>query len=148
MSTQLSISDRSTLPPLDALRVCIVAENASFRFGGEASLPLHYFSRLRARDIEAWLIVHGRTKAELQALLPADQDRIRYIPDSWYHKLIWRLSPLLPRRIAEATFGILTVLINQLIQRGMVKRLIQQCGVNIVHQPIPVSPKTPSFISG
>jgi glycosyltransferase involved in cell wall biosynthesis len=40
------------------------------------------------------------------------------------------------------------VLINQLIQRSMVKRLIQQSGINLVHQPIPVSPKAPSFISG
>jgi glycosyltransferase involved in cell wall biosynthesis len=148
MSTELPISDPGKLLPPDALRVCIVAENASFRFGGEASLPLHYFSRLRARGIEAWLIIHGRTKPELQALLPADQDRIRYIADSWYHKLIWRLSGLVPRRIAEATFGILMVLIDHLIQRGMIKRLIRQCGVNIVHQPIPVSPKAPSFIFG
>ncbi len=130
------------------LRICIVAENASFRFGGEASLPLHYFSRLRARGIETWLIVHGRTRSELEALFPADQDRIQYIPDRWYHKLIWKLSLPLPRRVAEATFGTLMVLINQLIQRGMVLQLIRSNGINVVHQPIPVSPKAPSFIFG
>jgi glycosyltransferase involved in cell wall biosynthesis len=132
----------------EALRICIVAEHASFRFGGEASLPLHYFSRLRARRIEAWLIVHGRTRAELEALFPAEQDRIHYIPDKWYHKLIWRLSRLVPRRVSEATFGTLMVLINQLIQRRMVKQLIHSHGINVVHQPIPVSPKAPSLISG
>jgi glycosyltransferase involved in cell wall biosynthesis len=132
----------------EALRICIVAESASFRFGGEASLPLHYFSRLRARRIEAWLIVHGRTRPELEALFPAEQDRIQYIPDKWYHKLIWRLSRLVPRRVSEATFGILMLLINQLIQRRMVKQLIRNRGINVVHQPIPVSPKAPSFISG
>ncbi len=135
-------------PPLSSLRVCIVAEHASFSFGGEASLPLHYFSRLRARQIEAWLIVHGRTQNELQALFPDDQDRIQYISDRWYHRLIWRLSQPLPRRISEATFGILMVLINQLIQRRMVRELIRSRGINIVHQPIPVSPKAPSFIWG
>lgn len=142
------LSDELILPPLAALRVCIVAENASFRFGGEASLPLHYFSRLRARGIEAWLIIHGRTQRELEALYPAEQDRIQYIPDRWYHKLIWRLSSPLPRRIAEATLGMLMILINQIIQRNMVKLLIRQHCVNIVHQPIPVSPKAPSFIAG
>ena len=129
------------------LRVCIVAENASFRFGGEASLPLHYFSRLRARNIDVWLIVHGRTRPELESLFPNDQDRIQYIPDNWYHKLIWKISRYLPRRVAEATFGTLMVLINQFIQRGMVKRLVREYSINIVHQPIPVSPKAPSFIS-
>jgi glycosyltransferase involved in cell wall biosynthesis len=134
--------------PPETLRVCIVAENASFRFGGEASLPLHYFSRLRTRSIEAWLIIHGRTRPELEALFPTEQDRIQYIPDEWYHKLIWKLSRPLPRRVSETTFGTLMVLINQLIQRNMVKRLIREHRINIVHQPIPVSPKAPSFISG
>jgi len=125
-----------------------VAENASFRFGGEASLPLHYFSRLRGRGIAAWLIVHGRTQSELQTLLPEEQDRIKYIPDRWYHRLIWMLSRPLPRRISEATFGLLMVLINQLIQRRMLRELIRVHGINVVHQPIPVSPKAPSFIFG
>jgi glycosyltransferase involved in cell wall biosynthesis len=129
-------------------RVCIVAENASFRFGGEASLPLHYFSRLRSRGVEVWLIVHGRTHSELVTLFPSDQSRIEYIPDRWYHKFIWQLSRPLPRRVSEATFGTLMVLINQLIQRGMVKRLIREQRINVVHQPIPVSPKAPSFIFG
>ncbi len=130
------------------LRICIVAENASFRFGGEASLPLHYFARLRRRGEEAWLIIHGRTRPELESLFPNDQSRIQYIPDKWYHKLIWQLSRPLPRRVAEASFGTLMVLINQLIQRSMVKRLIREQGITVVHQPIPVSPKAPSFISG
>jgi glycosyltransferase involved in cell wall biosynthesis len=141
-------SNQIPAPASPALRVCIVAENASFRFGGEASLPLQYFSRLRAREIEAWLIIHGRTRPELEALFPAQQDRIQYIPDKWYHKLIWRLSKPLPRRVSEATFGTLMVLVNQMIQRGMVKQLIRDCKINVVHQPIPVSPKAPSFVYG
>jgi glycosyltransferase involved in cell wall biosynthesis len=130
----------------EALRVCIVAENASFRFGGEASLPLHYFSRLRARGLEAWLIVHGRTREELEKLFPDDSERIRFIPDKWFHKLIWRLNRYLPRRVAEATLGTLMVLVNQCIQRKMVQDLIASHHVNVVHQPIPVSPLAPSFI--
>jgi glycosyltransferase involved in cell wall biosynthesis len=130
----------------EPLRVCIVAENASFRFGGEASLPLHYYSRLRARGLEAWLIVHGRTRQELEALFPNDDGRIRFIPDKWFHKLIWRLNAYLPPRIAEATLGTLMVLLNQWIQRQMVRALIASDHVNVVHQPIPVSPRAPSLI--
>ncbi len=129
-----------------ALRICIVAESASFQFGGEASLPLHYYSRLRARGLETWLIVHGRTREELERLFPDDLERFRFIPDQWFHKLIWRLNAYLPRRIAEATLGTLVVLVNQLIQREMVRSLIASDGVNVVHQPIPVSPRAPSFM--
>jgi glycosyltransferase involved in cell wall biosynthesis len=128
------------------LRVCIVAANASFRFGGESSLPLHYFSRLRHRGIESWLIIHGRARSELEGLLPNEQDRIQYIPDEWYHKLVWKLSRALPRRVSEASFGTLMVLVNQSIQRSMVKELIREHRINVVHQPIPVSPKAPSLI--
>lgn len=130
------------------LRVCIVAENASFRFGGEASLPLHYFSRLRKHGIEAWLVVHSRTRAELEAQLPDEQDRVRYISDQWFHRLIWGLSRFLPRRVSEATFGTAMVLLNQLIQRKMIRKLIRKERVNVVHQPIPVSPKAPSLLYG
>ena len=61
------------MPIKSRFESAIVAENASFRFGGEASLPLHYYSRLRARGLEAWLIVHGRTREELEALFPNDE---------------------------------------------------------------------------
>jgi glycosyltransferase involved in cell wall biosynthesis len=123
-----------------------VAENASFKFGGEASLPLHYYSRLRARGVDTWLIVHGRTRQELEELFPHEDGRIQYIPDQWFHKLIWRLNAYLPRRVSEATLGTLMVLVNQCIQRQMVRRLIATYQVNVVHQPIPVSPRAPSFI--
>ena len=39
------------------LRVLIIADHASTRFGGEAALPFHYFKGLRARGIEAWLLL-------------------------------------------------------------------------------------------
>jgi glycosyltransferase involved in cell wall biosynthesis len=135
-------------PTAPELRIAIVAENASFRFGGEASLPLHYFSRLRARGMEAWLIVHGRNQQELEALYPGEQDRIQYIPDRWFHKLLWQAIRVLPRRVAQATFGAVMMLINQIIQRGMVRELVRRHRVNIVHQPIPVSPVEPSFLFG
>jgi glycosyltransferase involved in cell wall biosynthesis len=130
----------------EPLRVCIVAENASFKFGGEASLPLHYYAWLRARGVEAWLIVHGRTRAEVEAIFPDDSARIQFIPDRWFHRLIWRLNAYLPRRVAEATLGTVMVLVNQWVQRQMVLGLIAAHQVNVVHQPIPVSPLVPSFI--
>jgi hypothetical protein len=127
----------------EAVHVCIVAENASFQFGGEASPPLHYYSRLRARGLESWLIVHGRTREELEGLFPNDGERIHFIPDKWFHKLIWLLNPYLPRRVAETTLGTLMVLVNQCIQRQMVQALIASHHVNVVH---PCLSRAPSFI--
>ena len=131
-----------------ALRVAIVAENASFRFGGEASLPVHYFKRLRERGVEAWLVGHGRTRTELEELFPNDTERILSIPDRWYHRLLWRLGKPLPRRISSATFGTAMELVNQVLIRRMVLDLIRTQGVNVVHQPTPVSPKAPSSLYG
>lgn len=128
------------------LRVCVVAESASFKFGGEASLPLHYFSRLRARGIEAWLIVHERTREELEALLPDEKERIHFIRDEWFHKLVWRVSGLLPRRIAEAALWAPVMVINQRMQRAIARELIATHQVNLIHQPVPVSPRAPSSI--
>jgi glycosyltransferase involved in cell wall biosynthesis len=68
------------------------------------------------------------------------------VPDLWVHKLVARLSAYLPDRLSGATLGVPIVLMNQLIQRSMIARLITNQRVNVVHQPIPVSPKAPSFI--
>ena len=142
------LSESSSASKKSALRVAIVAENASFRFGGEASLPVHYFKRLRERGVEAWLVGHGRTRTELEELFPNDTERILSIPDRWYHRLLWRLGKPLPRRISSATFGTAMELVNQVLIRRMVLDLIRTQGVNVVHQPTPVSPKAPSSLYG
>ncbi|MCB9634684.1 MAG: glycosyltransferase family 4 protein [Sandaracinus sp.] len=79
-------------------RVLIVAEHASARFGGEAILPVHYFRVLRRRGIEAWMIVHERTRDELEELFPADRERLRFIPDTKAHVALWKASePVSPK---------------------------------------------------
>jgi glycosyltransferase involved in cell wall biosynthesis len=130
------------------MRVCIVAEHASTRFGGEAFLPLRYFSLLKARGIETWLIVHSRTRTELAELFPRDMDRILFVPDLWIHRFFFRLSRHLPRRLSEATFGLLNQIITQFCQRSMLRRLIREQEIDVVHQPIPISPRFPSALFG
>lgn len=128
------------------LRVLIVAEHASIRFGGEASLPFHTFRVLRSRGADAFLIVHERTRAELLEAFPADVNRIVFAPDTTLHKLFYRWSLLLPRRIAEATFGLANQFLTQRAQRRMLRPLLT--ANTIVHQPIPVSPRAPSLLYG
>lgn len=130
------------------MRICIVAEHASKNFGGEAILPVHYFRLLRSLGIESWMVVHARTQNELSELFPDDSDRILFVPDLWIHKLINHLSRYLPRRLSVATFGLLNQLITQFCQRSIVRRLIREKQVGVIHQVIPVAPKFPSVLHG
>jgi glycosyltransferase involved in cell wall biosynthesis len=130
------------------MRICIVSEHASVRFGGEAILPVHYFRLLRSRGIESWLVVHARTRSEVEELFPQDLDRIRFIPDLWIHKRIFALSRHLPRRVSEATLGLLNQLITQFLQRRIVRHLIRDDRIDVIHQPIPVAPRFPSAMFG
>lgn len=130
--------------PGENLRVLIVAEHASARFGGEAILPLHYFRMLRQRGVEAWLLVHGRTQPELEEYLPDQRERMHFIPDLWIHRALWAVHRRLPKRIATFSIGALSHLITQRLQRRIAKRLIREHKIDVVHEPIPVSPKLPS----
>ena len=132
---------------LKIMRICIVAEHASYKFGGEAVLPLHYFAGLRARGIEAWLVVHSRTREELEAVLPDECSRMRFIPDAWFHKLLFRLGRHLPDGIAGPTLGLFSQLTTQYFARRIVRDLIASKSIDVVHQPIPVSPRFPSLMT-
>ena len=127
-----------------AIRVLIVAENASTRFGGEAMIPYLYFRLLRAKSVDAHLIVHARTRDELKSLLADDLDRIHFIDDQILQKIFYRMGKLLPHRVAEASFGLANQLLTQWVQRRVIRRLtIDRC---VVHQPTPVSPRFPSLL--
>ena len=130
------------------MRICIVAEHASEHFGGEAFLPLHYFRLLRSRGIETWLVVHSRTQKELIQLFPQEIGRILFVPDLWIHKLIHRLSRLLPRRLSVSTLALLNQLITQFYQRSILRQLIRTQSIDVIHQPIPIAARFPSAIFG
>lgn len=129
------------------LKVLIVSENASAKFGGEAALPLHYYRVLRARGMKVWLLVHERTRSELESLYPNDAN-IVYVSDTILHKVLWRIGQLLPARLGSFTTGFLMRIATQLAQKPIIRKMISELGVNVVHQPMPVSPKEPSLIFG
>jgi glycosyltransferase involved in cell wall biosynthesis len=130
------------------MRIVIVAQNASTKFGGEALLPLHYFRILRSRQIETWLVVHARTQPELEALFPEDCDRMHFVPDTWLHKVIYFFGKFLPARINLPTLGLLSHLYTQMLQRRIVQRLVKEHQINILHEPTPVSATFPSLMFG
>jgi glycosyltransferase involved in cell wall biosynthesis len=116
--------------------------------GGEAARPLHYFRILRPRGVEAWLLVHERTRDELKQIVPEHADRIHFVPDTKLHRFLWWLSKPLPHSVYLVTTGALSHLWTQILQRRKAKRLVREHGIDLVHEPIPISPKQPSMMFG
>ena len=134
------------MSPLD-LRVLIVAENVGSS-GGEAGLPFQYFRIMRSRGIEAWLVTHARCRARLEAALPQEMERIHFVPDTLGQKVLWQIGRPLPLRMSRFTTGTLQHLITQSKQRPVVKRLVRQHSIDVVHEPMPISPREPSMMYG
>ena len=63
---------------------------------------------------------------------------------------IWcyRTGKLLPDRIAGFTVGAISHFDTQLRQRRLARALVRDLASDVVHEPIPVSPKLPSILSG
>jgi glycosyltransferase involved in cell wall biosynthesis len=129
--------------------VLIVAENASMRMGGEASLPLHYFRHLSDRGGAPHLIIHERAKAELDELLTPDElSRVHLVRDTGVHRALWRIGGLLPHRVDYFTFGLILRLHTQGRQRQVAREVIAAHPIDLIHQPTPVSPREPSGVFG
>lgn len=130
----------------ETIKVLIVAQNASSRFGGEASLPLRYFKILKERRYSVKMIAHSRNRTDLQETLGPFIDDILFVEDSIYHRVIWNVGKIFPQRIEEILFGNILNLINEIYQGRIIRQLVDQGLVDIIHQPIPVSPRAPSTL--
>ncbi|MGN6369977.1 MAG: glycosyltransferase family 4 protein [Phycisphaerae bacterium] len=129
------------------LRVLLIAENASYRFGGEAVLPLHYFRLMRKRGIPVWMILNERNRAELQSkLAPEDLSHLLFIPDDWIHRTLARMKNWMPASVASFTLGQVLELIDQRRAVRLARRLQHTYRFTIAHQPTPVSPKHVSIL--
>lgn len=124
----------------------IVSEHASYDFGGEAVLPLHYFVLLRKKGYDAYLLTHSRTRKSLENDPKIEQDRVLYMPDTIAHIWLHKVSKKIPDRISVVTTGALMHLITQIFQWKLARRIIRQKSINIVHEPAPVSPSQPSMM--
>lgn len=130
------------------MKVLIVAPNASSNFGGEAFLPLKYFQILRRRGYPVRLIAHSRNRENLQEAFPLDQEAIEFIEDTRLHKLIWQVGRKFPEPLQTVVFGSALNLLTEVFQARVIRRLVGDGEVDIIHQPIPVSPKLPSSLFG
>ncbi|WP_323034643.1 glycosyltransferase family 4 protein [Pararhodobacter sp.] len=133
-------------PAPSAPRILIVADNASALFGGEAILPLKYFTLLARRGRDVHLITHARNRDALNAALPDLTDRITYSPDTKIHRVLWRIGARFPGVIRDHLFGNLMGFVTGWQQRKLARAMVRAGRVDLVHQPIPVSPAAPSML--
>jgi glycosyltransferase involved in cell wall biosynthesis len=133
----------ATPPP----SVAIVCDNASFRMGGEAAIPLRFFREFRALGAHVTLLTHDRVRAELeQTLTAAERAHVVFFDDQPLQRLIFRIGRVLPIRLQELfVFGLITML----TERRQVRHLRQMSAadeVDVVFQPVPIAPRAISLI--
>src|SRR5262245_65810949 len=85
--------------PPERLGVLIVAENASMRLGGEPSLAMHWFLKLLKEGVDVHLLVHVRSKPELDQSLSTFPSRIHYVPEVLLQTICWKLGKTLPDHV-------------------------------------------------
>lgn len=135
-------------PATAAPRVLIVADNASATFGGEAILPLKYFTLLARRGRDVRLITHERNRDALLASFPDLAERIVFSRDTAAHRWLWRIGSRFPGAIRDHLFGNVMGFVTGWQQRKLARAVIRAQGADVVHQPIPVSPAAPSLLHG
>ena len=129
-------------------RVLLVADNASLRFGGEATKPFLLFQFLRRRGLDVRLLVHARRRRELTEAFPGDIDRIHFVSDTAGHKVLCRAGKRIPVRVNELTLGSVAQHVTQFMQRSVAQDLVRRHRIDVVHQPTPISPKQVSVMHG
>jgi glycosyltransferase involved in cell wall biosynthesis len=130
------------------LKVCVVGQHASKNFGGEASFPWYYFQFLRAKGIDACMVVHARTRDELRAGFPNEFDRIHFVEETFADRFFYRVGKFFPGDLDSLTLAVFRHWLVQRRQRKVIRNLIRQGKVNIIHESAPIAPKQISALHG
>ncbi|MEM9988859.1 MAG: hypothetical protein AAF723_04995, partial [Pseudomonadota bacterium] len=126
------------------MRVLLVSMNASYRMGGEAVLPLHWLRELRAAGVEADLLTHQRGETEHQTL-GLDPSHFHYIDNTLAERKISRAVRNFPKALKDLILLPLELVTYWRLAKRT-KKLVQEKKVDLVHQVIPVSPRSLSFL--
>lgn len=124
-------------------KIILVAENISKNMSGEANINLYYLNKFQERNIDCFVVCHGRVKEEIKQLFPEEEffSKFYFIEDNWLQILIYKISKFFPIRIKEMIFGQILFAITQLRARTVVKDLIKHENIDLVFQPSPITPK-------
>jgi glycosyltransferase involved in cell wall biosynthesis len=125
-------------------RVLVVSHYASESAGGAGSIPLRVFGRLRVHGVDARLLTHVSCRAELRARLPDPEfDRIIFASGLRGLGPVFTMGERLPAGLRTIAWAI-TQLERQVAMLPAARRLVRELGIDVVHQPISVSPVIPS----
>jgi glycosyltransferase involved in cell wall biosynthesis len=131
------------------MNILIAAENASMNMSGEAALALYYFDRLRARNVNVWLVTHERVQAELRERYDdAVYERIAFVKDSPLQRRLYHWTKWAPFQIRDRVIGHILHLITQINTRPLVKQWIKDKQIDLVFDPSVISPKALNCLYG
>ena len=63
------------------------------------------------------------------------------------HRWLWKIGSYLEPRLEYVSTGFLSRLVTQVEQRRVARELVKQHGIQVVHQPTPVSAREPSLMT-
>lgn len=115
--------------------------------GGEAVLPFHLIRELRALGHDPIALTHARVREELTASEIWQSDKFHFVEDSSIEIGLHKSSQYIPQAIRNVVsyFGISAVTQSRLAKRARI--LAADVNADIIHQPTPVSPQFPSFLT-
>jgi glycosyltransferase involved in cell wall biosynthesis len=130
------------------MRVLLVGENASMRMSGETTFPCLYFKLLRDRGVDVRMICHARVRDELRELLGEDFSRVSFVDDNAMDLALFRMEQFIPGKLREQTVVILRHVRIRQRMRPVIRDLVRQHSIDIIHEVTPISPKMPSCAHG
>ena len=133
---------------MSVLNILLVCDSASSHFGGEAILPLNYFTYLSKTKNNVYLVTNGRVKKTLENTPNINHDCIFYSPDTPIHQFLDKHSTLLPQRLSLITFGLASQMLSKFYQWRLAAKIIKKHNIDLIHEPAPVSPVLPSAMFG
>lgn len=129
------------------MRVLIAASNISTRMGGEAVLPFHIIREMRALGVDCLAVAHARVRKELSESEIWDPEKFHFIEDAFAEKALFRASKLAPPAIRDRVFMSAIAAVTGARIAKAARRISRNEKVDVIHQPTPVSPKFPSFLT-
>jgi len=129
------------------MRVLIVAPNISNRMGGEAILPYHYVRELNALGVEVHALAHARVRDEIQNSDIRDAATFYFVEDAVVERMLHRIGKLMPTALRDTVINsaIGAATLARLAKRA--RHLEREVHFDVIHQPVPVSPLFPSYLS-
>ena len=90
--------------------------------------------------------MHSRNREELLGEFPHDAERLHFVRDTKLDRVLFRIHRMLPPAVGFFTALWLQRTRSQFLARGIARKLVRRHRIDVVHQPIPVSPKETSVL--